>query len=87
MLVFYHEVDSWDFFKFVPHFQISKRLRLTLALLKKEVELSKLQKKIGDEVEEKVKHQHRKYILQEQLKVISDLTWKNQFYVNEFICR
>lgn len=43
---------------------------LALALLKKELELSKLQQKIGREVEEKVKQQHRKYILQEQLKVI-----------------
>jgi len=39
-------------------------------LLKKEFELSKLQQKIGREVEEKVKQQHRKYILHEQLKVI-----------------
>lgn len=43
---------------------------LALALLKKELELSKLQQKIGREVEEKVKQQHRKYILHEQLKVI-----------------
>lgn len=43
---------------------------LSLRLLKKEFELSKLQQKIGKEVEEKVKQQHRKYILQEQLKVI-----------------
>ncbi|XP_018312182.1 lon protease homolog, mitochondrial isoform X2 [Mycetomoellerius zeteki] len=49
---------------------ILKRLRLSLALLKKEYELSKLQQKIGKEVEEKVKQQHRKYILHEQLKVI-----------------
>lgn len=41
-------------------------------MLKKELELSKLQKKIGDEVEEKVKTQHRKYILQEQLKVMQN---------------
>lgn len=41
-----------------------------MALLKKEYELSKLQQKIGREVEEKVKQQHRKYILHEQLKVI-----------------
>lgn len=41
-----------------------------MALLKKEFELSKLQQKIGREVEEKVKQQHRKYILHEQLKVI-----------------
>lgn len=43
---------------------------LALGLLKKEYELSKLQQKIGREVEEKVKQQHRKYILTEQLKVI-----------------
>lgn len=50
-------------------FQIPERLLLTLKLLKKEYELSKLQHKIGREVEEKVKQHHRKYILQEQLKV------------------
>ncbi|RVE40976.1 hypothetical protein evm_014374 [Chilo suppressalis] len=49
---------------------IPKRLMLSLSLLKKEYELSKLQQKIGKEVEEKVKQQHRKYILHEQLKVI-----------------
>lgn len=43
---------------------------LSLSLLKKEYELSRLQAKIGREVEEKVKAQHRKYILHEQLKVI-----------------
>lgn len=49
---------------------IPERLMLALALLKKELELSKLQAKIGKEVEEKVKQQHRRYILHEQLKVI-----------------
>lgn len=41
-----------------------------MAILKKELELSKLQQKIGREVEEKVKQQHRKYILHEQLRAI-----------------
>ncbi|KAL3278224.1 hypothetical protein HHI36_013563 [Cryptolaemus montrouzieri] len=50
--------------------EIPKRLMLSLSLLKKELELSKLQQKIGKEVEEKVKQHHRKYILHEQLKVI-----------------
>lgn len=36
----------------------------------KEYELSKLQQKIGKEVEDKVKSVQRKYLLQEQLKVI-----------------
>ncbi|XP_036325677.1 lon protease homolog, mitochondrial-like isoform X1 [Rhagoletis pomonella] len=56
--------------KIMEEMDIPKRLLLALALLKKELELSKLQQKIGREVEEKVKQQHRKYILQEQLKVI-----------------
>lgn len=42
----------------------------TLAMLKKELELNKLQQKIGRDVEEKVKQQHRKYMLHEQLKAI-----------------
>lgn len=40
-----------------------------MALLKKELEISRLQQKIAQDVEEKVKTQHRKYILYEQLKV------------------
>lgn len=62
--------ESADLQEILHEEDIAKRLRLTLALLKKEAELTRLQKKIGDEVEEKVKTQHRKYILQEQLKVI-----------------
>ncbi len=49
---------------------VKQRLTLALALLKKEYELSKLQQKIGKEVEDKVKSVQRKYLLQEQLKVI-----------------
>ncbi|XP_017842207.1 lon protease homolog, mitochondrial isoform X1 [Drosophila busckii] len=56
--------------KILEETDIPQRLLLSLALLKKELELSRLQQKIGREVEEKVKQQHRKYILQEQLKVI-----------------
>ncbi|PSN42694.1 Lon protease [Blattella germanica] len=56
--------------KVLEEMDIPKRLMLSLSLLKKEFELSKLQQKIGREVEEKVKQQHRKYILHEQLKVI-----------------
>lgn len=62
--------DPEDLQKILEELDIPKRLLLALALLKKELELSKLQQKIGREVEEKVKQQHRKYILQEQLKVI-----------------
>ncbi|KAF2358922.1 Lon proteaseue chloroplastic/mitochondrial [Trinorchestia longiramus] len=49
---------------------IRERLMLALALVKKEYELSKLQASIAKEVEEKVRTHHRKYMLNEQLKVI-----------------
>ncbi|KAF5398280.1 Lon protease mitochondrial [Paragonimus heterotremus] len=49
---------------------IRQRLRLSLSLVKKEYELGRLQQQIGREVEEKVKQQHRRYMLTEQLKVI-----------------
>nr|CAI5832994.1 unnamed protein product [Callosobruchus analis] len=62
--------DSKELQEVLEEMDIPKRLMLTLSLLKKEYELSKLQQKIGREVEEKVKQHHRKYILQEQLKVI-----------------
>lgn len=62
--------DAQELQQVLEELDILKRLRLSLALLKKEYELSKLQQKIGREVEEKVKQQHRKYILHEQLKVI-----------------
>lgn len=41
-----------------------------MGCLKKLLELSEIQIKISKEVDEKVKQQHRKFILQEQLKVI-----------------
>lgn len=63
--------NNWNIYFLSPIvFQIPKRLLLALGILKKELELSKLQQKIGREVEEKVKQQHRKYILHEQLRAI-----------------
>nr|XP_002131849.1 lon protease homolog, mitochondrial isoform X2 [Ciona intestinalis] len=49
---------------------VRERLYKSLSLLKKELELSKLQQRLGREVEDKVKATHRKYMLQEQLKII-----------------
>lgn len=49
---------------------IPERSMLTLQLLKKEMELTKLQSKIAEEVEAKIKKMHRKLILAEQMKVI-----------------
>ncbi|KAK8764430.1 hypothetical protein V5799_032961, partial [Amblyomma americanum] len=62
--------ESHELQQILEEADISKRLLLALSLLKKEYELSKLQQKIGKEVEEKVKSQHRRYMLQEQLKAI-----------------
>ncbi|XP_064608395.1 lon protease homolog, mitochondrial-like [Liolophura sinensis] len=56
--------------KVLEETNIPNRLMLTLSLLKKEFELSKLQQRIGKEVEDKVKKQHREFILKEQLKII-----------------
>ncbi|XP_043464986.1 lon protease homolog, mitochondrial isoform X1 [Leptopilina heterotoma] len=62
--------DAQELQQVLEEMDILKRLRLSLALLKKEYDLCKLQQKIGREVEEKVKQQHRKYILHEQMKAI-----------------
>ena len=62
--------DSSELQQILEEKSIPQRLYLSLAVLKKELELSKLQQKIGKEVEEKVKQQHRKYMLNEQLKII-----------------
>lgn len=50
--------------------EIPKRLMLTLELLKKELAVIMLQQRLGKEVEEKVNKMQRKYLLQEQLKII-----------------
>merc|ERR1719466_578768 len=52
--------------------EVIKTIRdiIALNLLKREYELSKLQQKISKEVDEKVKTTQKKYMLQEQLKVI-----------------
>ena len=47
-----------------------KRLRLALELITKELDLSKLQQDIKEQVEEKVTKNQRKYLLMENLKVI-----------------
>ena len=62
--------DSNELQEVLEERDIPDRLMLSLSLLKKEYELSKLQQKIGKEVEQKVQKQHRKYMLHEQLKVI-----------------
>ncbi|VDQ10688.1 unnamed protein product [Trichobilharzia regenti] len=62
--------DSEELQAVLEEMDITNRLRLSLSLVKKEYELGRLQQQIGREVEEKVKQQHRRYMLSEQLKVI-----------------
>lgn len=49
---------------------VPKRLELTHELLKKELELSNLQQKIGKDVEDKIKKEHRTKLLKEQMILI-----------------
>lgn len=49
---------------------VTKRLMLSLSMLKKALELTQLQHRIGQEVDENVKRMHRKFMLTEQIKVI-----------------
>eukprot|EP00466_Bigelowiella_natans_P020592 jgi/Bigna1/92455/estExt_fgenesh1_pm.C_240018 len=56
--------------KVLEAFDHEERLGLALVLLRKELEVSKLQKEISKKVEEKVNENHRKFLLQEQLKNI-----------------
>ncbi|XP_062620943.1 lon protease homolog, mitochondrial-like isoform X1 [Saccostrea cucullata] len=62
--------ESSDLQSVLEELDVSERLHMVLTLLKKEFERNKLQKKIGEEVEEKVRKQHRDFILREQLKLI-----------------
>ncbi len=49
---------------------IVERQKKTLLLIKKEIELSRLQVKIGKQIEEKLSKQQREFFLREQLKAI-----------------
>lgn len=49
---------------------VYKRLKLTLELVKKEMEISKIQERIAKAIEEKVSGEQRRYLLNEQLKAI-----------------
>ncbi|XP_071717683.1 lon protease homolog 1, mitochondrial-like [Rutidosis leptorrhynchoides] len=49
---------------------VSKRLRLSLELLKKEMEIHKIQESIAKAIEEKISTEQRRYLLNEQYKAI-----------------
>nr|CAB3263468.1 lon protease homolog, mitochondrial [Phallusia mammillata] len=62
--------DTQELQDVLEEMDVRERLYKSLSLLKKELELSKLQQRLGREVEDKIKNTHRKYMLQEQLKII-----------------
>ncbi|OWF49335.1 lon protease homolog, mitochondrial-like [Mizuhopecten yessoensis] len=62
--------DSADLQTVMEETNLLKRLHLTLALLKRELQRIKLQKSIREQVEEKVRKQHTEFMLREQLKHI-----------------
>lgn len=62
--------DQQELQKVLEEMDVPKRLETAYNLLKKELELSNLQQKIGKEVERKVKEEHRGQMLHEQMKLI-----------------
>jgi len=62
--------DGPELQKVLEERDIPKRLHLTLEMLKKEYEMVKLQKKLRQEVDDKVNKIQSKFYLQEQLKII-----------------
>lgn len=51
-------------------FDLHERAQLLLRLIKEELQIAQLQKKISDQIEEKVNKQQKEYFLREQLKAI-----------------
>ncbi|XP_010259312.1 PREDICTED: lon protease homolog, mitochondrial-like isoform X2 [Nelumbo nucifera] len=56
--------------KVLEELDVYKRLNLTLELVKKEMEISKIQESIAKAIEEKISGEQRRYLLNEQLKAI-----------------
>jgi len=62
--------DGQELQQILETFDILKRIDRVLVLLKKELEVSRLQTKISRKIEEKVSTQQREFFLREQLKAI-----------------
>ncbi len=62
--------DSEELQGILETFEVRKRIDRVLVLLKKELEVSRLQTKISMQIEEKVSAQQREFFLHEQLKAI-----------------
>ncbi|KAK6053283.1 hypothetical protein COOONC_09213, partial [Cooperia oncophora] len=62
--------DTKELQDMMEEIKVSRRLDLALVLIQKEKTVAKLKFDINKDVEKKVQDQHRKYLLNEQLKVI-----------------
>ncbi len=62
--------DGQELQQILAEFDIRPRLDKTLVLLRKELELSRLQQKITKQIEERMSTQQREFFLREQLKAI-----------------
>ncbi|KAJ1374700.1 Lon protease mitochondrial [Parelaphostrongylus tenuis] len=62
--------DTKELQEMMEEISVSRRLDLALVLIQKEKTVAKLKYDINKDVEKKVQDQHRKYLLNEQLKVI-----------------
>ena len=62
--------DGLELQRILEAFDVRKRIDMVLVLLKKELEVSRLQSKITKSIEEKVSAQQREFFLREQLKAI-----------------
>jgi ATP-dependent Lon protease len=62
--------DAADIQEVLETFDVRKRVEKVILLLKKDIELSKLQAKISQQIEEKISAQQKEFFLREQLKEI-----------------
>ncbi|HJV64376.1 MAG TPA: endopeptidase La [Geomonas sp.] len=62
--------DGYDLQQVLECIDVRKRIDMVLVLLKKELEVSRLQTKITKQIEEKISQQQREFFLREQLKAI-----------------
>ena len=62
--------DGFELQEVLETFDIHRRIDKVLVLLKKELEVSRLQNKISQKIEEKISAQQRDFFLREQLKAI-----------------
>lgn len=65
-------LEKEDYQSVIEAFEIGDRIEKVLLYLKKEIELVNLQRKIQDQINDKIDKQQRQYFLREQLKAIQN---------------